>query len=223
MRNLDCSRCGQEKEDKYKTNGSYCKKCSVERVREYENQNPEKYKQMLERFRLKKQTQKCIICNNVFIRNRGEKVCSIKCKLISYSKINDSGCWIYPTKNSKGYSQFNFRGEKGLGHRISYREFKGKLEPSLCVCHKCDTPQCVNPDHLFLGTYKENIADGINKGRIKHIGRKGSVEGWTKLTDIQISQARLLYSEGFKVDRLSRIFNCEKEYMRKIIKKMVRI
>lgn len=218
MREKFCSRCGKEKEEKYRHQGSYCKTCAVERVREYEKNNPEKVKALQEKYRIKKQTQKCKICKCTFLRKRGEICCSVKCKLINLKTINKNGCWIYPYVNGRKYGSFALHGVKELAHRASFRSFNGEIPPNMFVCHKCDNPSCFNPEHLFLGTCKQNIQDAIAKGRAKHIGRKGNVDGWTKLNLIQIDEMRKLYDEGFNIMRLSKIFNCSKDYISKIIK-----
>jgi HNH endonuclease len=81
-------------------------------------------------------------------------------------KLNECWIWIKGT-DSKGYGRF-YIGRKSLGaHRVSYMIFKGNIDDGLCACHTCDTPECVNPDHLWLGTMQENTQDMIKKGRSK--------------------------------------------------------
>jgi hypothetical protein len=66
----------------------------------------------------------------------------------------------------------------------------GQIEPGKLVCHKCDTPPCCNPMHLFLGTNQENIIDAVKKGRIK---RKGEFNGNALLSASQVLKIRSLH------------------------------
>jgi hypothetical protein len=85
----------------------------------------------------------------------------------------ENQCWIWCGYISKhGYGVSSYRSKSFLSHRLSWVLFKGFLPKELDVCHHCDNPKCVNPDHLFLGTAKDNIRDCFNKKRKSHKGEK---------------------------------------------------
>lgn len=81
--------------------------------------------------------------------------------------VTESGCWLWMnSSNSNVYGRLYFNGHMWLAHRLSYETFVGEIGDKMLICHKCDTPSCINPDHLFQGTMKDNMQDASKKGRI---------------------------------------------------------
>lgn len=79
---------------------------------------------------------------------------------------NEKGCWIWTGElGIKGYGIATVRGFRVAAHRLSYLIHNGSLDPDLMVCHNCDNPPCVNPEHLFQGTNSDNVRDCVNKKR----------------------------------------------------------
>lgn len=104
------------------------------------------------------------------------------------SKVHkaENGCWLWTAYCMKnGYGFFRTPAKHVLAHRASYRLFCGELDQR-DVMHSCDTPACVNPEHLSLGTRKENMQDAKTKMRM----RSGESHGRAKLTNAQIEFAK---------------------------------
>ena len=109
-------------------------------------------------------------------------------RFCKYVEIGPRGsCWIWSGgKMPKGYGIFK-QGIDSLAHRASYRLFKGNIPNGMNVCHQCDNPQCTNPDHLFLGTQRDNMDDMTRKGRRVSAAPKGERHGRAKLTVEKVS------------------------------------
>lgn len=93
-------------------------------------------------------------------------------------------------------------------HRLSYFIHKGPFDFKLHVCHSCDNPKCVNPDHLFLGTHQENMLDRDSKGRLKgHKGALGEGNAHSKLTEPEVIEIYNLAKSGRGHRSISLNFN----------------
>lgn len=110
-----------------------------------------------------------------------------------------TGCWNW-TKAHNGvkYGVMYFKRRQQYVHRVSFELFNGKSAGRFHVCHKCDNPSCCNPDHLFLGTDKDNMEDCRRKGRGIHGSRctnsklnPGDVVEIKRLLKIGISQQKI--------------------------------
>jgi hypothetical protein len=79
-----------------------------------------------------------------------------------------NNCWIWKTsKDKSGYGQFWYKGKVLRAHRFSWVLYRGEIPKEMYVCHHCDIRTCQNPEHLFLGSCKENIQDASRKKRLK--------------------------------------------------------
>jgi hypothetical protein len=146
---------------------------------------------------------------------------------------SDSECheWKGGT-NKKGYGQFRVNGRTHISSRIAYIIYFGDIPDGLFVLHKCDNPPCCNPDHLFLGTQVDNMADMIQRGRQFHTSgprtwiygkpenvARGERHGRAMLREDEVREIRALREKGWYYVDLAERFNVSVTATRKIVHK----
>lgn len=117
-----------------------------------------------------------------------------------WSKVQKSdGCWMWlGAKGGYGYGRIlrERGGKMAPAHLLSWEMANRRSVPDgMRVLHRCDAPGCVRPDHLFLGTQRDNVVDMYRKGRGGNKGQRGEVHHRAKLTTEQVQEIRALYRD----------------------------
>lgn len=106
------------------------------------------------------------------------------------------GCWQWiGSLYQNGYGRFAVSSTKHrLAHRVVYELLVGPIPEGLSVMHSCDVKDCVNPDHLSVGTHQQNMRDAATKGRLK--GNWSHVPRYSKLSKADVQEIRQRYEQG---------------------------
>lgn len=122
-----------------------------------------------------------------------------------WSRVDKSGsCWTWQGARGRGgYGRFSLALGTLSAHRLAYTLLVGSIPKGMCVCHRCDNPPCVNPDHLFVGTYRDNIRDMMQKGRRRTRKARRGTDG-----TLHCSLCRRILSP----DQFTRDNSCQRGY-----------
>jgi hypothetical protein len=136
----------------------------------------------------------------------------------------ETGCWEWTgVLNYKGYGMIVHRKKQVAAHRTSYKIHYGEIPEGMLVCHKCDNRKCVNPEHLFLGTPKENSQDMVRKGRRGHSnnGRIGEAHGMHIVTEEQVLEIRALReSKNLSFGELGKMYGVTRHAIYRIVHRL---
>lgn len=139
----------------------------------------------------------------------------IKVRIQKTIKIDEKKCWLWiGAKHRQGYAIISYKRKPSLGHRVSWMVYKGEIPESMKICHICDVTSCVNPEHLFLGSQKENVKDAVEKGKFygRNLGKRR-----TKLNWDQVQSIRNLHSKGIDRKELQQRFRVGQTCIAKIL------
>lgn len=143
-----------------------------------------------------------------------ERAIPFKVKFFHYVKKTNN-CWLWTGGCFKktGYGAAH-KGSKTISaHRLSWEIHNGEIPKSIFVCHSCDNKKCVNPSHLFLGSYLDNIADMVSKGR-SLCGEKHSM---AKLNNDSVIKIRNLKKNGITFKQLAKLFKINETHVKRIV------
>jgi hypothetical protein len=133
-------------------------------------------------------------------------------------KIPWSGCRIWLgaiTQGGYGRSEVARRKHgTTIVHRALFSELNGSVKSGLYVCHHCDTPQCVNPEHLYIGTPSDNAQDRAQKGR--SAPKAGGLNGRAVLSDPQISFIKKTLGAGYKQSDVAKMYQVSQSTISRI-------
>lgn len=132
-----------------------------------------------------------------------------------------SGCWEWVgAKHERGYGYFythpDFSDRKmDYTHRVSLFLYNGmKPNSNDCVLHKCDNPSCVNPDHLMIGTHKDNMLDMVGKSRF--------ISPRQRYTEADCQMAMKMRDAGFKIKDIALFFKCDRSHASRMSRGLIR-
>lgn len=130
------------------------------------------------------------------------------------SSIDDNGCWIWKKSKWNGYGKTILKGKNMAAHRASWTVFMGEIPQGMQINHKCHVRACINPDHLYVGTQKENVRDTKLAGRKVQV--KGSAVTISKLKERDIPKIRIMIQNKVSKIKIADMFDVSLSCIRSI-------
>lgn len=136
-----------------------------------------------------------------------------------WSKVDKTGeCWLWTAALTRGYGQLTYQKRHTAAHRFSWEIEHGTIPAGMIVCHRCDTPACVRPSHLFLGTHADNVRDKITKGRARTGNVRGQNNPSVRNKTVDADRVRTLFASGMKVREIAPLVGVSKSTVSNIIR-----
>ena len=147
-----------------------------------------------------------------------------RCRKVRLHTHLKGKCWMYTGALASGYGCVNFEGRMHGVHRLSLEQREGcDLEPGEQANHRCDNKACFNPDHLYVGTQQDNMADMVERGRstagIATV--RGEDNGMSRFTEEKVIRARYMHDvEGHTIAHIARMFEVDSMTISRIVKRI---
>lgn len=141
-------------------------------------------------------------------------------RLLERRRISSSGCWIYTGKARKGtarsYGAIYHENQQWMVHRLAFHLWVRSVRRHEHICHRCDTPLCFNPAHLYAGTAQSNMNDKVRSGR----QTRGEQNNHAKLTAPIVLRIRAADARGALSTTLARRYNVSFQTIRHVVRRM---
>lgn len=132
-----------------------------------------------------------------------------------YIPVTESGCWLWiGACDCKGRARIAYKGRNARASHVAWELFRGPVPVGSMLCHHCDIPACVNPDHLYIGDSHTNVQDMMRRGR--NTVPVGESHWKSKLTEVDVLAIRGMSGKGYASWRVAKIFGVSSSTIRRI-------
>jgi HNH endonuclease len=193
-----CFKCQEQKErTEFYNCCAYCKPCDLHYRKQKRIEHKDRRRKQMMKIWREKHARSCGYCEEKFVgKGRKRNWCSSRCVIMGNTEKKQNGCWewkglLHP--NGYAYTTNLEKSKRTHVHRLSYELFNGSIPKGMYVCHSCDVKNCCNPNHLWVGTPKDNMQDAKKKGRLDHVrlkAAKGTKNGNSKLDEEKVIEIR---------------------------------